>query len=744
MNIMKEKTRLMIEDYTPQEQKQLEDMVASMDTIFMYEDRDKNRLVLETGMEKSLKQKFPKAKWTDSSNQYWPYAKIEPVTHNAKPRNQLQIDFINFVLEHSKKQEKLAGILSPGTGKCEPVSTELPTPDGYKLMGDIIPGDRVFGRDGKIYNVLKVFPQGVKEIYQITFSDGRKCKCGKEHLWTILTGNKLFHKEITISTEDMLHRWKVYDNHNGSVKYLYRIPVLSAPVQYGSSYFDPNDRICAADDPYTFASICSNDEKPLPEDFLFMNGRNRHATLHGAFGHTYDRIFHNKKLVWQLKQIAWSLGLFVESHEFYDDKKWACQLIIHKPNKKDAYLEIVDIKRVKDEEAQCIMVDSPDHLYLTKDFIVTHNTFMACYSAIALRLRTLFIAPTSGIKQQWADTLTGMFNVDPSRVLLMDNPRQLINVKADFVVASQASLQVLDKSYDLEKILKDAKFGIKVIDEVQMWFKNIVTVDANSNIANNWYLTGTFGRSGDTENKLYQEMFGDLAIFREKNKTPTIFNRKPGNVYGMKPYRYCTMVWAHSKLTQDQIKSVTNSMRYSEREGKWMRFGISVPAYMNLVIPPDGSMTPFLKTILDTVRQAENQVKYGKTLVLGNTISTAEIVASYLKKMYPKKKIYTYHSRHSKQENDEAKANCDILVSTVSSAGTGFDLKGLGKLVVYAQYRSWILTSQIFGRLRRRDDGKDCYMWDIVDADIKQLRVWANNRADVERRESKKFKVVDA
>lgn len=744
MNITKEKTRLIIGDYTHNEMLHLEDMVASMDTIFMYEDHDKNRLVLETGMEATLKKTFPKAKWIDKSKEYWPFARIEPVEHNAKPRNQLQVDFINFVLQQAKHQQKLAGILSPGTGKCEPISTELPTPDGYKLMGDIKPGDRVFGRDGKLYNVLQVFPQGVKEIYQLTFSDGRKCKCGREHLWTVLTGNKLFHKEVTIKTGDMLCDWKGYDKRTGGVKYKYRIPVLTNPVQYEAPSYDPRECIRAADDPFVLARECVDQNRPFPEDYLAMHKLDRHRALDGAFEFGFNKIFHNKKLVWQIKQIAWSLGWFVESHEFYDsDKKWSCHIVLHKPDK-HAYLEIVDIKRVKDEEAQCIMVDSPDHLYLTKDFIVTHNTFMACYSAINIGMRTLIIAPTSGIKQQWADTLTGMFNVPPERVLVMNNPRQLINVQADFVVASQASLQVLDKSYDLERILKDAKFGIKVIDEVQMWFKNIVTVDANSNIANNWYLTGTFGRSGDTENKLYQEMFGDLAIFKEKQKKPTVFNRKPGNVYGMKPYIHCEMVWAHSKLTKDQIKSVMTSIRYSEREGKWMRFGISVPAYMNLVIPPDGSMTPFLRTILNTVKKAEKQVKYGKTLVLGNTIATAEIVASYLRKMFPDKKIYTYHSRHTKQENDEAKANCDILVSTVSSAGTGFDLKGLGKLIVFACYKSWILADQISGRLRRRDDGKDCYMWDIVDADVRQLRVWANVRADTLRRKCKSFKVVDA
>ena len=39
-------------------------------------------------------------------------------------------------------------------------------------------------------------------------------------------------------------------------------------------------------------------------------------------------------------------------------------------------LFIANVEYVREDEAQCIMVDSEEHLYLTEDFIVTHNTSM--------------------------------------------------------------------------------------------------------------------------------------------------------------------------------------------------------------------------------------------------------------------------------------------------------------------------------------------------------------------------------
>lgn len=42
---------------------------------------------------------------------------------------------------------------------------------------------------------------------------------------------------------------------------------------------------------------------------------------------------------------------------------------------------ITSIEEVREDEAQCILVEDKKHLYLTDNYIVTHNTFIACYVA---------------------------------------------------------------------------------------------------------------------------------------------------------------------------------------------------------------------------------------------------------------------------------------------------------------------------------------------------------------------------
>lgn len=823
MNIRKERTRLLFTEYTDTEKRQLQDMVATTNTIYLYEDDDKKVLALPTGMEELVKKNFPKSKFVDASDTYWPYKKIHEVHHSAKPRNQLQTDFISYLINESKQGHKVGGILSTGTGKGLPLSTMIPTPSGDKRMGDLQVGDQVFGSNGKPTYVIGVYPQGRQDIYRFFFSDGKTCYCDGSHLWNVMGKNdKTYHVE---NTETIVQRFASEQ---------YRVPALMKSVQFSEKEVSIDPYIIGAlvdanyksrygirmqtkcgytvekvaslshtmidvleDQPdfFYFCDWAKREPLPvkkffqdypellkhthrIPDVYLWNSYPNRIKLLQGLFDAngeidpvTFQVKYHSnsKEVIQQIRYIFQSLGYNARIEEefstpnaysgylypdipntfkqnlFTDPIRYKIAIAsLQLPDKyRPPYVTLLDVRLVKRAKTQCIRVDAKDNQFLTEEFVVTHNTFMSCYSAIEMGYKTLIITPTSSIREQWADTLTGMFHVDPSRVLLMTNPQQLINCDCDFVVTTQASLNALNKRFDLEKVLKDNGFGIKIIDEVQMWFKNIIQVDACANIYLNWYLTGTFGRSADDENQLYQTMFGDLKIFREKDKNPTLFNPKPGNIYGMKPYINCNMVWGHSHLTKEQIKSVTSSMRYSEREGKWVRYGISVPAYTKLVIPPDGTMTPLLRMILQTIRVADRKIKYGRMLILCATISSANVIAEYVKKMYPNYKVGTIHSYNDKDTNARTKAEADVMVSTVQSAGTGFDVKNLAKLILVQPLRSWILTSQIAGRLRRRPDERDCWMWDIVDADIPQLRAWANARADVLRKKCKHFKVTD-
>jgi hypothetical protein len=70
----------------------------------------------------------------------------------------------------------------------------------------------------------------------------------------------------------------------------------------------------------------------------------------------------------------------------------------------DLNLRVVSIDSIGEDEAQCIMVDHPEHLYITDDFIVTHNTSQAWEIAEKHNLRLIEI----DVSELFADDAVGM------------------------------------------------------------------------------------------------------------------------------------------------------------------------------------------------------------------------------------------------------------------------------------------------------------------------------------------------
>lgn len=163
----------------------------------------------------------------------WTNVDVDFTPYNDRSGRQLyphQEDAVKFLI--TRKKAILA--YEMGLGKMEPVSSLLPTPSGYKRMGDIKVGDKVFGSDGKEHNVIGVFPHKNKPIYKVTFTDNSFCRCGMEHLWIVRTSNDVRRNRgwKVKSLEEIVKtglEWKNSKVHN----YKYEIPITE-PINYNA------------------------------------------------------------------------------------------------------------------------------------------------------------------------------------------------------------------------------------------------------------------------------------------------------------------------------------------------------------------------------------------------------------------------------------------------------------------------------------------------------------------------------
>lgn len=103
--------------------------------------------------------------------------------------------------------EKVVVIAPPGSGKALKNGTKVLTELGWRNIEDIKIGEKVYGQNGLLANVVGVYPQGKKQIYKVTFSDGNIIECCEDHLWAY-------------QTTDM-HRGKTKKYRVHTTKYLY-------------------------------------------------------------------------------------------------------------------------------------------------------------------------------------------------------------------------------------------------------------------------------------------------------------------------------------------------------------------------------------------------------------------------------------------------------------------------------------------------------------------------------------------
>ena len=144
----------------------------------------------------------------------------------------LQGKIFNTMVRGARKGKFYLRTASSGTGKALPNYTKIPTPSGWKTVGEVQVGDYLFDRCGQPTKVLAVYPQQeVKRIYKVYFKSGRVAECCEEHLWSYYStrNDKNPDKLITTTIKDLYNNKKGLQNGDGA--YRWAIPICQ-PVQY--------------------------------------------------------------------------------------------------------------------------------------------------------------------------------------------------------------------------------------------------------------------------------------------------------------------------------------------------------------------------------------------------------------------------------------------------------------------------------------------------------------------------------
>lgn len=248
-----------------------------------------------------------------------------------------------------------------GCGKAQPLNSLVLTINGYKRMGDIKVGDEVFTHNGNRGRVSGIYPQGIRPIYRIHLSD---CMGGDEvfidvsdeHLNCVCkldACTDIVEEELVLTTNELIAR---LDNEDFCVA-------------------RPNFEF--EDLPITEKYIDSMTYIP---DCYKYNSREVRTNLLEKICDCEDRLYFSTKyetLYNDVKFIAQSLGYAVRKDCKPSSSNDNFSLVFADDEDTYGFWNIDSIERIEDQECQCIMIDHPDHTYISDFFIPTHNTTFA-------------------------------------------------------------------------------------------------------------------------------------------------------------------------------------------------------------------------------------------------------------------------------------------------------------------------------------------------------------------------------
>ena len=231
--------------------------------------------------------------------------------------------------------------------------------DREKMIGNIVVGDKIYDDKGNLVEVVGVYPQGKVTTYRVVFEDGRNVICCGNHQWRVNHGGKWHVRSLrSIAGLD-------YKSMSIPVGEAPNYPTAKLPVPpsayasmlaaylggYGGDMFF-DKYVCKK-----FLRSSIDQKKDFIENFI----RSFRNVVTGEEELTLSHI--DMDVINFVQRMFWASGWYA--------KLEGNKLILSR-NRKE--LKIRSISIYGKEHATCITVDNDSHLFLTTNYIVTHNT----------------------------------------------------------------------------------------------------------------------------------------------------------------------------------------------------------------------------------------------------------------------------------------------------------------------------------------------------------------------------------
>ena len=341
------------------------------------------------------------------------------------------------------------------------------------------------------------------------------------------------------------------------------------------------------------------------------------------------------------------------------------------------------------------------HLYGDTQQVLTMppgegKTYCTISALSLLGYRSIIVVNTITLRDQWKEKFIEYTGLNDScihalesvssieKIMLPKNKRKLNGV-VSFLVTHDTLRNYMNKHgvVSLGDVFNELQVGVKVIDEAHLEYTNTLMIDYATNVWKTIYLTATFARSDDGDNKIFQKSFNMIHKLKIESES------KRRHVVYM-PYIYKTKP---SVVVRELVRGIKGFNKY-----KYIDYELE-----------SGKMISILENFLRLF--IEKQKIEGKIVLLSSKKDSCDALKDLVSELYPAYSSCVYYTGNKRDDFKEF----GIICATPQMLGTAIDIPGHRIVINLEPTRSTVNTMQVIGRLREFSPDKDTYYIELVD-----------------------------
>lgn len=610
---------------------------------------------------------------------------IQPTVRPGWVLRDYQEEAKAFILDETTDDNHSRLVAMPtGTGKAQPLSTPIKIPNGWSTMGNMKVGTEIIAKDGTITSVTAIHPQPLKPVYKVIFQDGRYTYCCYEHLWKVwVTLENEKPIEMVLTLGDIL------------MKYLNR---LGCKVSIPLCVSERNDDVEFIIDPEVMGQMVLKGQL-LPKIYLNGSTSQREVLLKSllAVEELVSDVYTitSNYIAGQVGYLVRSLGGMMLSFD-------GTHLYTIALSGDVSTLQIQDIRYDRLDYTQCISIAHPDQLYITDNFIVTHNTATAIITTSNLKHRVMIVV-LSGYVDKWIADIEKTIECQKGDIIAVQGSKSLKDLTysentAKYIIVSlntiknyfklyedqPDSMETAGYAYPPEDLCRQLDIGVIIIDEVHQHLHAVYKLLTYTHVPKVIALSATLISDDPLIQQIQHQMFPKEIRFDK---------------VAMDQYIQC---YATSYFFNDMTKEKIRTTEFGSNV-------YSHNAFEKSLLKRPHVVNNYVKMLNNLIYNGyiQHYQRGDKLAVYVSSIAMADYVTDWLKRKYPDMDV----RRYVEQDPYENVIDADIRVTTVLSAGTAIDIPNLICVVMTINMKSSVFNLQTLGRLRKIEGRKVKFYW---------------------------------